>query len=239
MPNTRRVVDQTTFRSRLPAASLPSPAGAERARPNDDAETGNRADAIINAAYELLNECGLEGLTVRAVLAATGFNRRSFYEHFADKDELILTLFARSIELAVADCGGRLAAMPDPVERLHFIVDYLAVSNVPNHEEFGRNIRRSSALCREHMRLADSRPADLQRALRPLIRLMSDQLAEGMMSGQVRAGSPDELANLVYNLVSSTVHATVLAHEVGDPDTVEQKRLAEQIWAFVRGGIAS
>ena len=100
------------------------------------------------------------------------------------------------------------------------------------------SVRRSAALCREHMRLAESRPGDLKQALRPLIDLMSEQLAEGMARGQVREGDPEELAAFVYNLVSTTVHAILLAQDMSRVAAVDRISLAERVWAFCRRGVA-
>jgi hypothetical protein len=88
------------------------------------------------------------------------------------------------------------------------------------------------------MRLAESRPKDLGIALRPLVMLVCEQLAAGMESGQVRDTAPERLAILVYNLVSTTVHAEVLAHEAGEPNRIHRTQLAEDIWEFCRRAIA-
>src|ERR1700732_1003359 len=59
-----------------------------------------RSRQFVEAAYELLEEQGLQGLTIRAVLDKTGLSRRAFYERFADKDELVLAVFEHTIRLA-------------------------------------------------------------------------------------------------------------------------------------------
>src|SRR5580658_7265774 len=61
-----------------------------------------RSRQIVDAAYELLEEEGLEGLTIRAVLSRTGLSRRAFYERFADKDDLVLAVFEHTIRMATS-----------------------------------------------------------------------------------------------------------------------------------------
>jgi hypothetical protein len=151
----------------------------------------------------------------------------------------VLAVFARSIELVAAECSARIGSLPVPLDRLRFIVDYLVRTDPAGHHALGRNVRRSSALCREHMRLAESRPEDLRVALRPLIQLIAEQIAAGMREQEVREGDPEELANLVYNVVSTTVHAAVLAQEAHASEPADQAKLAAQLWAFVQGGIAA
>jgi AcrR family transcriptional regulator len=231
-------------------ASLTGPATAEfehaplceegYASVGPNAEAGlavGRGDQIIAAAFQLLNECGLEGLTVQAVLKRAGLNRRTFYERFSGKDDLVLAVFERSLQAVAAECRAQVKAIHDPLERLRFIIDYLA--NPTDGTNRALNIRRSAALCREHMRLAESRPNDLRIALRPLITLLSEQLTAGVETGQVRNTAPERVANLVYNLVSTTVHAEVLAYEAGELNRTHRAQLAEEIWEFCRRAVST
>ena len=70
-----------------------------RAPQTDDAiaELDDRNQQIVAAAYDLLDEEGLEGLTIRAVLQRTGLARRALYDRFAGKDDLVLAVFDHTI----------------------------------------------------------------------------------------------------------------------------------------------
>lgn len=218
-----------------------TPAGGEAGDPAVS-ETGDRLAArdakLMVAAYDLLGEYGLEGLTVRAVLERTGLNRRAFYERFADKDELVLEVFRRSIQTVVTDCRGQVEALHDPLVRLRFIINYLVLPHPQNEMNSVQALRRNAALCREHMRLAESRADDLRNALQPLIQLFAEQLAAGIACGLVRDVAPQRLANLVYNLVSTTVYAEVLSQEDASqwPDRTQ---LADDIWDFCHRGVCA
>lgn len=201
---------------------------------------------MVDAAYELLEEKGLEGLTIRAVLKRTGLARRAFYERFAGKDDLVLAVFEQTIRLAADHYAEQIAALPDPMERLRLILTCLAQGKgSPQDADRGQSSRRGAAMSREHLRLAESRPGDLQAAIRPLIELIGRQLGEGMKAGQVRYSDPQRLATLVYNLVSTTAHAKFLAQEVARPRRArparmaEDVRLVEDIWEFCRRAIAA
>jgi AcrR family transcriptional regulator len=198
-----------------------------------------QGDALVAAAYDLLTRCGLEGLTVRAMLKQAGVNRRAFYERFSGKDDLVLAVFEQSLQALAAQCRELIAARTDPLERLRCIVYAIVLGTPADGADPELNIRRGAALCREHMRLAESRPDDLRLALRPLIALLAEQLAAGVASGQVRDRAPEVLATLVYNLVSTTVHAEVLAQEAGAPARPARAQLADDIWAFCLGGIVA
>ncbi len=185
-----------------------------------------RRARIVRAAYDLLARDGLEGLTIRSVLAETGLARRAFYDRFATKDVLVLAVFQHTL----SDAAARFA---EHDERLRLIVVGIVLGHgrrdadgddAPNY--------RAAALSREHLRLAEARPAELQRAIAPLVELIATQLQAGMQSGQVRSANGERLAHLVYNLVSTTVHSQLIAEEHQMPDLEDRSRLAGDLWEF-------
>lgn len=208
----------------------------------DGLATGDdaRTNALINAAYGLLDDAGLDGVTIRAVLARTGLARRAFYDRFAGKDELMLAVFRASLRAAAAQFSERIGVDGDAMAALKLIVTGIALgrAGVAADGEWERS-RRSAALSREHLRLAEAHPAALHDAVRPLVDLIAAQLAAGMATGSVRQGDPLRLANLVYNLVSTTVHAELLAEDAGPPDRARRAQLADDIWQFCQRAIAA
>jgi AcrR family transcriptional regulator len=222
-----------------------APACWEERTANRVLETGRdqlleRSRKIVQAAYELLEEQGLEGLTIRAVLKRTGLSRRAFYERFEGKDDLVLAVFEHTIRAAASHLTELVKATPDPMERLRVIVTSLVFGNLTLEAPDGAQSNlRGAALSREHLRLAESRPADLQAALRPLHAVITQQLSDGMQARCVRGDDPQRMAALVYNLVSTTVHTELLAQESARPDRAQRARLAEDIWEFCRRAITA
>lgn len=216
-------------------AAKPSHSAGDAPRPAPD-----RSRLIIDAAYKLLDEEGLDGLTIRAVLKRTGLSRRAFYERFATKDDLVLAVFEQTIQLAASHYSEQVRDLADPIERLRLIVMAIVLgTGTLGEAENQRDNRRGAALSQEHLRLAESRPDDLQAAIKPLIDLIARHLAEGMTRGEVRNDSPRRLAALVYNLVSTTVHMELLTQGNARPDRRRRKRLADEIWEFCRRAIAA
>jgi AcrR family transcriptional regulator len=226
------------------AAQLAAPARWEERSTNRVLESRRdqilgRSRQIVEAGYELLDSEGLEGLTIRAVLKKTGLSRRAFYERFADKDELVLAVFEHTIRLAAGHYGELFRALSDPMERLELIVTSIVLGRSTLEEVDGEHSnRRGAAMSREHLRLAESRPDDLQAALSPLITLIAQQLSDGMKVGVVRHDDPQRLAALVYNLVSTTVHSELLAERAAHCDRARRVQLAADIWEFCRRAIA-
>jgi len=198
--------------------------------------TLGRSQQIVEAAYELLAEKGLEGLTIRAVLKKTGLSRRAFYERFADKDDLVVAVFEQTIRLAAQYYASQIEALSDPLERLKHIITSVVLGSAGEGEH---SDRRGAAMSREHLRLAESRPDDLQAALHPLLALIAHQVSEGMQVGLVREADPQRLATLVYNLVSTTVHTELLGQKKLHVDRSRHGQLASDIWEFCRRAIAA
>lgn len=200
----------------------------------------DRSRRIVEAAYDLLKEDGLDGLTIRAVLSRTGLSRRAFYERFEGKDDLVLAVFEHTIRLAADHYREQVANLDDPMERLRLIVKLIVLGRetlaAPGSEE---NDRRGAAMSREHLRLAESRPRELQIALQPLVALIARQLADGMDAGVVRSGDPDRLATLVYNLVATTVQTELLALEGAATARRDRAQLAADLWEFCWRAIAA
>lgn len=197
----------------------------------------DRAAVMVEATLRLLGQSGLEGLNVRAVLKEAGINRRVFYEHFSGKDDLVLAVFAKSVQLTADACRSEMTGIVSPVERLRCVIFRLAVGDPRPGEDWGPALRRGAALCREHLRLAEARPERLHAALEPVLELMAQTIADGIAEGIIRAGSPGRLSKLIYNMLSTTVHAELLA-SVADAGSPQRRcALAEEIWEFCRSAL--
>jgi AcrR family transcriptional regulator len=227
-------------------ATLDRPARWEQRSASRVLEISNRrllerSHQIVEAAYELLEEEGLEGLTIRAVLKRTGLSRRAFYERFAGKDDLVLAVFEYTLRLAARRFAEQVATLDDPFARLELIVTWIVLGRggAEPAGERGRGNHRGAALSREHLRLAESRPADLQAALSPLLALIEEELARGMTAGVIRQGDPRRLAALLFNLVSTTVHTELLTEQGAERAREDLAELAGDIWEFCRRAIAA
>jgi len=199
-----------------------------------------RRSRIIVAAYELLAGEGLEGLTIRSVLAQTGLARRAFYERFATKDDLVLVVFQHTLADAAQRFAQQISALETPIDRLRHIVTGIVMGHgfLGENDQWQSN-RRAAALSREHLRLADARPVELQQAIAPLVGLIAQQLTAGVAAGQVRQANVERMALLVYNLVSTTVHSQLIAEEQMMANLEDRSRLAGDIWEFCHRAVAA
>lgn len=209
-----------------------------RAKGGDAAAISSRREAILGAADELLAEEGLDGLTIRAVLARTGLARRAFYDVFATKDDLVLAVF----ESTLADAAWQLETagqeLSGPAERLALVIHSIVLAGADQGEQdLARRDRRSAAFSLEHLRLAQARPEQLQHAIKPLVDLIRRIIEQGIALGQWQNADPGRAARFVYNLVSTTVHTEMLQPGSDRLGPAERKALADQTTRFCLGAL--
>ena len=193
----------------------------------------NRRSALILAARELIEEGGLDNLTVRGVLACTALSRRAFYDHFGGKDDLILGVFQATLSGSATRIRTLFRSSASPCENLEFLIKSIVLGRSQMDEDQAiRGDRHGAALSIEHLRLAQSHPDQLRAAVRPLIDLIAELLTAGVEAGQFQCAAIEASASLMYNLVSTTVHAEILTSEGAEIDLDRRRQLAEDIWQF-------
>jgi len=211
-------------------ADLPAVAASRSPEPD-------RSRQLIDAANQLLEEGGLEGLTIRAVLKRTGLARRAFYERFVGKDDLVLAVFEETLREAAQFYREEAEQFPAPIDKIKVVVVGLVTGALGNEGGFGE--QRVAAMVREHLRLAQTRPGELQAALRPLLDFIAEQVTEGIRIGQLRDGDPVLQATLIYNLVATTLHTELMTKEAMGPATEREDQLSDGIWEFCRRAITA
>lgn len=76
-----------------------------------DARQAERREKLIAAGYELLGEQGASAVTVRGVTRAAKLSERYFYESFADREALLITVHDRVAEEARAVIAAAVAEL--------------------------------------------------------------------------------------------------------------------------------
>jgi AcrR family transcriptional regulator len=60
-------------------------------------------ERLLDAAYECLDQKGLEGLTTREVLERAGMSAGTLYHYFSGKDDLVMALAERAVQVEFPD----------------------------------------------------------------------------------------------------------------------------------------
>ena len=179
----------------------------------------SRSERFIAVATQLLAETGNLDFTVSDLVERSGLSLRSFYQHFAGKDELMLAVFEEAVRSFVELLRTSVEAEVDPVEQLRVYVTgfYGASDDTANRQA-------SAALSRYLLLMTSSDSADLARVLAPQIELLSEIISRGGFRADI---PPSALTVLVTQTLMSAVEMNVLGTELtGQPITTDQ------LWAF-------
>ncbi|HSS10603.1 MAG TPA: TetR/AcrR family transcriptional regulator [Acidimicrobiales bacterium] len=186
-----------------------------------------RSMEYVSVARSLLEESSGGSFTVQQVVDRSGTSLRSFYQHFASKDELLLAVFEETIGEAAERWRAESTQIDDPAEQLHRVI--VEICSEPL-----KSPRRmiATVLARTHLEMADRYPAELKRALRPLWELLAEIIGRGLRLGRVRVSNPHHSAEIVLHLLVGHIHAKLL-------DTEEDGVTAEELWDLCWRGLSS
>ncbi len=208
------------------AAHRPSPSWAGRALERSLAVARDRSSArarsLVDAARRLAAG-GASDFTIADVAAEAGVSLRSFYRHFAGRDELLLALIeedartgARVLREVVAECNAPLGRLQCCIETL---CDFVVSGST-----------YAALLVREHIRLGDAHPDELRVALEPLLDVVDAELEHAARTG---------IARPVDRFDAATILALVLSHvHVAAVLTPEERAPSRRVWEFCRGALA-
>src|SRR5919201_2887258 len=104
----RHIGEQPAWRERAVWRSL----DAARSRAEQ------RAQRILDAAFDLMDEKGTTDFTIHEVTARAKQSLRGFYQYFDRKDQLLLTLFEETIREALEEYQKVIESEWEPLARL-------------------------------------------------------------------------------------------------------------------------
>lgn len=183
-----------------------------------------RRHSIINAAWEILAEDGLNGLSIDAIVGRVGVSRPIFYRHFSDRTDLLTALYD--------DYAANMAERTEAVLRSATTLDDVLVGTVHAYldcfEERGPAVRtlinhvtNAPTFDRARQRLRDGQMKMLVQSLVALgmkappsaialhVRFIQAAVMEGatmLASGQ---GNRREIEDAILRIERATVAATL------------------------------
>jgi AcrR family transcriptional regulator len=193
----------------------------DRSLRNARARAQARSDRFVAAAVELLGERDESDFTIQDVVDKSNMSQRTFYTFF---DGLLLAVYETILRTtALPMLRERCEGIADPVLRLKALLE--AISEITAMPP--RLARGLSVL---HLRLTESRPNDLTRALEPLHSLIVELLNDVADAGLLREDVPlATQAALLQELLLATSHSAVLSG--GRSTTIDD------LWAFCSAAI--
>lgn len=152
-------------------------------------------ELVFDAGYRVLREQGDKGLTIAEVLAEAGVSTRSFYRHFASKDELLCAMFNRDAERSAARLATRLAAATSPLHAVTLWVDEIFGFKV------GQRAERLNVLGSLTISRAEGADVVIERSQTLLIAPLSAAIAAGAADGTFTSTQPAVDAEMVAAVV--------------------------------------
>ncbi|HEY4946993.1 MAG TPA: TetR/AcrR family transcriptional regulator [Acidimicrobiales bacterium] len=170
----------------------------------------SRGSMFIAAAVELLRTTGKPDFTVQEVVDHSGMSLRSFYHHFATKDDLLLALVEETVQRHVGSARKQVEAESDPVVKLRVLLTSMFGS-----EETDDPASRGLVLFQWH--LAGSRTDEFAASFSPYVDIVMEILEAGAAAGTFRTDiSVPVLASLVIHTLVSILDMRVLGVNLND-----------------------
>jgi len=181
---------------------------------------------FVAAARELATETGSAAFTVQQVVARSGGSLKSFYRHFAGKDDLLAALLEEDIAVGALFLAEMIDTRGDPAERLEMWVCGLFDLLAAGDEGY------VAVLVGEYQRLGQTRQAALERAVAPFVELLAAELRAAVDAGAAHSPDPERDARLVFDLMMAAIFAVV-----GGRDPRPPAEVARHVWAFTSRGL--
>jgi len=202
-------------------ADRPAPAGARTAR-------GAATQAqLVRSAKKIFERDGFLDARITDITATAGTATGSFYKYFASKEDLLVavseTVVARE---AVPRLRERIEKHRDPLLRLKAFIVALVELTARARGSVAR------ALTSYQNRLAESRPTDLARAMKPQLDLLAELIEDVARTHPLQGDlTVERAARLTHDLLLATVHGRVLGSDGGSEIP------AEAVWQFCISGM--
>lgn len=174
----------------VPAEAGRRPVGRPRLH-DDDVER----ELILEAAYAALRDQGGE-LTVAHVLANAGVSTRSFYRHFATKDELLCAMYRRDSESVARRLQRRVVDATSPAEAVE-----LWIGEIFSFVRDARRAERVAVLGSIAGSRADGAEREAAHARRLLVAPLRTAIERGIEGRSFVAADAASVADLVAAVV--------------------------------------
>jgi AcrR family transcriptional regulator len=182
----------------------------------------HQRERLFDAMVEVVNERGFVSTTISDLVTRAGISRRSFYEHFANKDECLLATYDTIVE----GLNERLAASYDRedewLDRLQAVITTL-------FEEISARPDAARLICVE---IGASGPAGMQRwaaGTTELERFISSGFAHEPGTGTL----PDPVARAIVGALRMIVYSRVRRERSGKALKADLMKLVPELMRWI------
>jgi TetR/AcrR family transcriptional regulator len=166
----------------------------------DDVSAGDDERArLVRAARAVLERAGWEGFKVQLVLRETGLSARTFYRHFAGKEELLLVLMEDEYARSGARVRAAVARAAGPAAKVGAWIDEIVqAAGDPRRAARARLFTSQPAVLRRF-------PGEVAAAARLVLEPLEDAIRDGRSIGELPRGDPDRDPRLVLQLAGAAM----------------------------------
>jgi AcrR family transcriptional regulator len=176
--------------------------------------------ALIGAAWRVLERAGFEGFKVQRVMREAGVSARTFYRHFPDKDELLVELMRDEMARAGALLRAAVAAADDPVEQVRAWVGVIiGAAADPRRVARARLFSAQQPLFRRF-------PGQLGEGTQLLVAPLREAIARGVATGVFPWAEPDRDAALIAVLAGGEMVQSLAQVDAPDVEGVVARTTA-------------
>jgi AcrR family transcriptional regulator len=195
----------------------------------DDTRADARRWRVYDAAIPLFDRFGFKKTTVGDVCEAAGISKRTFYDLFRDKLDLLRQLVRDVYDERTREWEEALDSALEPLDQLYAFLDLYA--SVPRDHPFLGVLFEDFDLMRAFGQWVDDLRISSQDG--PLYRI----LREGMAAGQFRSMEPRAAMWVVFGLLDTVYFLIPRVMEV--PGAMEDRALAEEVNRFIVHGLGA
>ena len=192
-------------------------------------EIGNddRARQFFVAAEPLLLRYGFRKTTVEEICRAAGVSKRTFYEHFRDKADLLLKMLATMGADAIEHWRAAVGPSMTALAKIESYID--------GYEEFAR----AHPVFQQCMHEADLRDyhesAIAQEMIQSMLAALSEVIDEGVARGELRPVDSPTMVSIIDGLLDSMYY--VRPDLTGEEGALDNPTLARELRAFIISGL--
>src|SRR4051794_26787160 len=188
---------------------------------------GDLARALVDTALRMIQEEGLDALTLRGVGARLGVSRTALYRHFDDKEALLARVASEGFKrfhdaLARAAADGE-KKDDDPLPAMAAAYARFARSHPSHYQTMFSGVLT-----------AGKRYPDLQQHGEAAFNVLLDAIRRGQARGRIRSGDPVELAETTWAL-SHGIATLRMAKLL--PSASKLDELAVRAWTLLDQGL--
>jgi AcrR family transcriptional regulator len=184
--------------------------------------TSDERARLVRAAWVVLERAGYEGFKVQLLLRETGLSARTFYRHFADKDELLLALMTDEYARVGARIRVALARADGPVAKVAaWVGEIVRAAGDPKRAARARLFTSQPAVMRRY-------PDELATAARFILEPLEDAIRDGRSTAALPWGDPERDPLLVHHLAGAA-----MSHALADGVGRSVDEVAAEVTGFV------